>query len=117
MATTPEGKVKQAVKVWLDQHAAYWYMVVPNGYSRAGVPDFIACLPVPEGPSIFVGIETKAPGKRANTSPNQRRELAWIQRAGGIALVVDDVRQLDTHLGGYIRETSSKQPTADSESS
>lgn len=113
MATTPEGKVKQAVKKWLDRHAAYWYMVVPTGYSRAGVPDFIACLPNPGGPGIFVGIETKAPGKRRNTTPLQKRELAAIERAGGLALVVDDPAQLDNVLGGYLCETSPGQPAAD----
>ena len=108
MATTPEGKVKAAVKAWLNEHSAYWYMVVPNGYSRAGVPDFIASLG-----GHFVGIETKAPGKRNNSTPNQNRELAWIARSGGTALVVDDVRQLDQHLGDLTRACQQKTQEAD----
>lgn len=94
MATTPEGKVKQAVKKWLDKRGAYWYMVVPHGYSRVGVPDFIACLQ-----GQFVGIETKAPGKLKNTTPSQDRELSKIASAGGVSLVVDDVSQLDAAFG------------------
>lgn len=94
MATTPEGRVKQAVKRWLDKRGAYWYMVVPNGYSRAGVPDFIVCLH-----GQFVGIETKAPGKLKNTTPGQDRELAKIASAGGTSLVIDDVSQLDVVFG------------------
>lgn len=108
MATTPEGKVKQAVKRWLDKRGAYWYMVVPTGYSRAGVPDFIACLQ-----GQFVGIETKAPGKRNNTSPNQKRELAMIQKAGGHSLVIDDVSQLD-HIFGDEDDRQPESSRADS---
>jgi hypothetical protein len=42
----------------------------------------------------FIGIETKAPGKRGNTSPNQDREIAAIRAANGLAVVIDDVEQL-----------------------
>ena len=107
MAAGPEAKVKADVKKWLTAHNAYWYMVVPTGYSRAGVPDFIVALN-----GQFVGIETKAPGKRAKTSPNQKRELAWIARAGGISLVVDDVRQLDEALGALTHDRSAQTPQA-----
>lgn len=116
MAATPEHKVKQKIKDWLNAHGAYWYMVVPAGYSRAGVPDFIVCLPSHGGVGIFVGIEAKAPGKRSNTSPHQKRELSWIQRAGGISLVVDDVDQVEQALGGLIRETTPGQSETDSQS-
>lgn len=87
---TPEGEVKRAVKRWLVAHNAYYYMPVSNGMGRAGAPDFIVCLG-----GRFVGIETKAPGKRHNTSSNQDREITWINRSGGVALVVDDVAQLE----------------------
>lgn len=86
---TPEGKVKKKVKDWLVAHGAYYYMPMSNGMGRVGAPDFIVALK-----GRFVGIETKAPGKRGNTSPNQKRELAAIQEAGGVALVIDDVSQL-----------------------
>jgi hypothetical protein len=46
----------------------------------------------------MLGIEAKAPGKRSNTTPLQDREIAAIQAAGGIAIVVDDVSQLATIL-------------------
>lgn len=109
MATTPEGRVKQAVKAWLNARGAYWYMVVPTGYSRAGVPDFIVCLG-----GRFIGIETKAPGKRNNTTPHQKRELGWIQRAGGISLVVDDVDQVEQAIGGIIHEAPQEQSSTGS---
>ena len=105
VARTPEGKVKDGIKAWLDEHGAYWYMVVPTGYSRAGVPDFIACVG-----GRFVGIEAKAPGKRRTTTPLQRKELRAIDAAHGVAIVVDDASQLNTLLGGdFDVRTGAKQ--------
>lgn len=95
MAMTPEGKVKAAVKKWLTTRGVWYYMPVSNGMGRVGAPDFLCCM---EG--RFIGIETKAPGKRANTSANQEREIAAINGAGGVAIVVDDVKQLDDLFGG-----------------
>ena len=89
MANTPEGRVKDAVKKYLTAIGAYWYMPVSNGMGRVGCPDFLICYK-----GRFVACETKAPGKRGNTTPNQDREIEWIQRADGVALVVDDVEQL-----------------------
>lgn len=92
MAATPEGRVKARVKKWLDDRGVYYYMPMQNGYGRVGIPDFICCVPWLNG--RLVAIETKAPGKRNNTTPNQRREIKSINQAGGFALVVDDVAQL-----------------------
>jgi hypothetical protein len=108
MSRTPEGRVKDAVKKWLAERGAYFYMVVPNGFSRAGVPDFLVCLH-----GRFVGIETKAPGKRRNTTALQKRELAWIETSGGVSLVVDDVSQLDTYFGDtHGRQAESQKAAA-----
>jgi hypothetical protein len=90
MAMTPEARVKAAVKKFLTARGAYFYMPMSNGLGRVGAPDFMVCY---EG--RFIGIETKAPGKRSNTTPNQDRELSAIHQAGGVAVVIDDVSQLD----------------------
>ena len=89
MASTPEGRVKQAVRAYLKAIGAYYYQPMSNGMGRVGAPDFMVCHK-----GRFMGIETKAPGKRGHTTPNQDRELAEIRAANGIALVVDDVSQL-----------------------
>jgi len=86
---TPEGRVKAAVKKYLASQGAYYYMPVSNGMGRVGAPDFIVCWN-----GRFIGVETKAPGKRGNTSPNQDREIAAIRAANGLAVVIDDVEQL-----------------------
>ena len=102
MARTPEAVVKATVKKWLVAVFAWFYMPVSNGMGRVGAPDFICCVPYVVQPEdvgrtvgLFLGIETKAPGKRGNTTANQDREIAAIREAGGLAIVVDDVSQLD----------------------
>ena len=41
MATTPEGKVKKAVRRVLDELGAYYVMPVTGGYGKQGAPDFL----------------------------------------------------------------------------
>jgi hypothetical protein len=92
MAMTPEAKVKNAVKKWLKDRGIWFYMPVQNGYGVVGIPDFICCWN-----GMFFAIETKAPGKRNNTTENQKMQLANIKEANGLAIVVDDVSQLDEY--------------------
>lgn len=90
MSATPEEKVKAAVKRWLKARGIWWYMPSQNGRGVVGIPDFICCWD-----GKFLAIETKAPGKRTNTTANQDMRIHEIQSAKGWAVVVDDVRQLD----------------------
>lgn len=86
---TPEGKVKAAVKRVLDAKGVWHFSPVSNGMGRHGIPDIICCWD-----GKFLAIEVKAPGKRANTSALQDREIKAIGNAGGTAIVVDDVDQI-----------------------
>ena len=95
MASTPEGKVKKAVKAYLDKLGIWHFSPVSNGMGVHGIPDIIACWR-----GRFVGIECKAPGKRSNTSELQKMQLDSIQKCDGIAVVVDDVSQLVPILQG-----------------
>ena len=95
MARTPEGAVKEAVKKVLKAHGVFYYMPVQNGLGIVGIPDFICCFN-----GRFLAIETKAPGKRGNTTANQDRVIEAIQTAGGIAVVIDDVKQLEDLING-----------------
>jgi hypothetical protein len=95
MAMTPEGKVKHAVKQELKRRDIWYFLPVSNGMGQVGIPDFICCM---EG--IFLAIETKAPGKRGDTTANQDRVIAEIKDHWGKALVVDDVEQLRDYLDG-----------------
>lgn len=87
---TPEGRVKAQVRAWLKAHNIWYFQPVSNGMGQVGIPDFICCWN-----GRFLALETKAPGKLANTTPNQRRVIKEIQDHAGFALVVDDVAQLE----------------------
>lgn len=89
MAMTPEGKLKHAVKKELKARSIFYFMPVSNGMGQVGIPDFICCCR-----GMFLAIETKAPGKRNNTTANQDRVIAEIKTAMGIAIVIDDIAQL-----------------------
>lgn len=98
---TPEGRVKAAVKRVLKALGAWYFMPVQTGRGVGGVPDFVVCVPVTVTPDmvgrtigLFVGVETKAPGRRANVSDSQRLQIDAIGRAGGLAVVIDDAAQL-----------------------
>jgi hypothetical protein len=93
MAMTPEGKVKAAVKRVLTARQIWFYMPVQNGMGRVGIPDFVCCWK-----GRFLAIETKAPGKKNDTTENQKRVLGEILTAGGYAYVIDDAAQLEAVL-------------------
>lgn len=97
--STPEGKVKAAVKKLLDQHNIYYFMPATGGYGRSGIPDFVG---VARG--RFFAIETKA-GK-AKPTALQLRELDRIKASGGLAFVINEDTVDDLYyltLPGQIR--------------
>ena len=83
MASTPEAKVKAAVKKLLDEMGIYHFSPVQNGMGRAGIPDIIGCYR-----GRFLGIECKA-GK-GKTTALQDLELEKIRQAKGFAYVVHE---------------------------
>lgn len=87
---TPEGKVKAAVKEWLKARGIWFCMPMGTGFGSSGVPDFICC-----SKGRFLAIETKAPGSRSRTTPLQQVQISNIHIAGGAALVIDDISQLN----------------------
>jgi Holliday junction resolvase len=89
MAKTPEGKVKDGVKKFLKERGAWFFMPVSNGMGQVGIPDIIICYK-----GVFVAIETKAPGKKANVTANQERVMNEIRLNGGFAFVVDSIDEL-----------------------
>ena len=97
MAATPEAKVKKHVKDYLKSIGAWYYMPVSNGMGRVGCPDILVCYK-----GVFMAFETKAPGKLKNVTPNQEREIAEINAAGGLAIVVDSVDQVKEAIDAKI---------------
>ena len=83
MSRTPEGRVKDAVTKILRDRGAYYFFPVSGGFGRSGVPDIIACYK-----GHFLGIECKAGSN--NPTPLQLAELAKIDKALGISMVVNE---------------------------
>ena len=83
MAVTPERKVKNQCVEMLKEHEAYYFFPAANGLGRAGIPDIIVCLH-----GYFLAIECKA-GK-GKTTRLQDRELDNINKAGGVAIVINE---------------------------
>lgn len=98
--STPEGKVKDAVKKVLNKHGIWYFMPMQNGFGVVGIPDFICCWN-----GHFLAVETKAPGKRVQTTENQKRRIEEIQGRGGFAIVVDDAKQLEDYIN-FLRNES-----------
>lgn len=101
---TPENKVKSEVKKIIDKYGdkidSYW--PVPAGYGESHL-DCILCVN-----GKFVCIETKAPGKKP--TPRQKYRIDMVQRANGIAIVIDGTdatttyNQLDNMLRRLTKE-------------
>ena len=92
MATTPESKVKKAVRILLDDLGIYHFMPPANGFGRAGIPDIVGCMD-----GHFIAIECKA-GK-GTTTALQDRELNAILNNGGTVYIarehnLDDLKLL-----------------------
>lgn len=83
MASTPEKKVKDKVKKFLDSIGAYHFSPMTGGFGRSGVPDIIVCLK-----SRFIAIECKANGGK--TTMLQEKNINAIRLNKGIAMVVDE---------------------------
>jgi Holliday junction resolvase len=97
MATTPEGKVKAAVRKILDKYGVYYFMPPGMGLGRAGIPDIIGCKN-----GHFIAIECKA-GKGKVTAL-QERELVAICNAGGFTFIAreDCLEELEKELYRWI---------------
>lgn len=83
MATTPEGKVKQALKKMLkEEFPQVWtYWPVSNGMGAHGIPDLIMCAG-----GLFVGAEVKAEGKKVTLL--QANQLQMIESAQGTPMIL-----------------------------
>jgi len=84
-----EKNIENQIKRYLDSIGAYHIKTHGSVYSRAGVPDLIACIN-----GHFVGIEVKRP--KGIVSELQKMNISMIEKAGGEAFVaysVDDVKK------------------------
>lgn len=102
MAKTPEGKVKDIVKRTLDELGVYHFSPFQAGMGRAGIPDIIACYN-----GKFVAFECKAGDNKPTAL--QEKEIAAIQRAKGLAFVINENNMYD--IKELLQWTQTSQPT------
>lgn len=104
MASTPEGRVKTAVKRLLQGDGVYYHMPVQNGMGKPTL-DFVGCKKVTITPDmvgkevgLFYAVETKAPGKKP--TERQQTTIAEMEAAGAKVFVIDttDLMLSEFHL-------------------
>lgn len=78
-----EATVKRQVVRILKAHGAYYTMPHQRGYSKKGVPDFVGWA---------YGVPLAIEAKFGNNAPSahQEEQLIFAERAGGLALVIDE---------------------------
>lgn len=86
-----EADVKKAVKAFLKERGAWWFMPVPGGYSRRTV-DFLICYR-----GKFIACETKRPPEHSTypVTTLQAVDLYNVRQAGGYAIIENSV-ELET---------------------
>lgn len=83
MTTQRESNISSDIMEALRKVGVFCFKIHGGPTMMAGLPDIIACVD-----GKFVGLETKVPEKRKNTTPIQRHVHSLINGAGGIAVVV-----------------------------
>lgn len=83
MGKQRESKLSQDIMLALRSEGYFCFKVHGSEYMMAGLPDIIVCAQ-----GVFVGLETKNPDKRDNTSAIQDRVHGLIRQAEGYCSVV-----------------------------
>lgn len=87
MSKPLEKHIETKIRGYLDGLGAYHVKTHGSVYSRAGVPDIIACVN-----GKFIAIEVKRP--RGVVSELQKANIELIKRAGGVAFIAYSVEEV-----------------------
>ncbi len=79
MVSHPPGQPRRFVRF-------VTWRIIGTVLASAGVSDLVACIG-----GRFVAIEVKAPGELDNVTPAQHSFLTAVRKAGGLAIVADDL--------------------------
>ena len=83
-----ESKLSREIMDALRLDGHFCFKVHGNEFMMSGLPDIIVCAQ-----GHFLGLETKMPEKRTNTSVKQDRVHQQIRDAGGTAIVVTSIAE------------------------
>jgi len=84
--TQPEGRLSRRIMDALRKEDAFVFKVHGSEHMMAGLPDLICCYK-----GYFLGLETKMPGKKDNTSARQDWVHQRIRDAEGFVAVVTSI--------------------------
>lgn len=100
-----ESAIQRRCQKILKEHKAFVFKTHGSIFTRAGIPDLVACVPISmktlqemvkdgwlkeDDIGIFVGLETKRPDHMNELSRAQEIVGDEIKKAGGIWYAVDD---------------------------
>lgn len=94
----PESRLSRSIMMALRAEGWFCFKVHGSEHMMAGLPDIVCCA---EG--LFIGLETKMPDKRDNTSARQDYVHGQIRDAGGTAAVVTSVDEAVTVVRRRLR--------------
>lgn len=82
----PESRLSRKIQTAIRARGYFCFKVHGSEFMMAGLPDIIVCAA-----GLFIGLETKMPGKRDDVSPRQALVHEQIRAARGSAIVVTSV--------------------------
>jgi hypothetical protein len=94
-----ETELKRRIRAWLKAEGAWYYMPVPGGYGKHGVPDFLCMI---EGVSF--SIETKTTGRKPTML--QELEMKEMDAAGWMVFVVDSEETMARMMSEVMSEVT-----------
>lgn len=86
-----EKTIENSIKRYLDSIGAYYIKTHGSLFSKAGVPDIIACIN-----GKYVAIEVKKPG--GIVSELQKANIKLIEQSGGIAFVAYSLEEAKRYI-------------------
>lgn len=95
----PEARLSRKIMTAIRAHGYFCFKVHGSEFMTAGLPDIIVCAE-----SLFIGLETKMPDKRHNTSVRQEYVADQIREAGGHAQVVTSVNEALEAIDAAIKQ-------------
>ena len=88
MAKQRESRLSTKIQTALRQRGIFVYKNHGSSHMMSGLPDLVAVVD-----GDFVGLETKHPETRDDTSPRQKLVHEMIRRSGGVCEVVCSVQE------------------------
>lgn len=88
MATQAESRLSRKIMTEMRINGIFCFKVHGSALMMAGLPDIICCVD-----GIFLGLETKMPGHRKNTSARQDYVHSLIEASDGLVYVVTSVQE------------------------